>query len=285
MLSEEAASLLELAILSPQVAEALSTLLETETPFHEKNHQEDEDERVVDSPSLSLSSSSLAAERLQELKRCLKGVREERDQDSSTSNDWVRVDRLENPHCRSIGDREVQEVLNGWVDVDKREILEGWVSHIAEGGDITCTSTGQDGETTRSNEFKFKFRPAVQVSGLPGDVKEGFLSTILPLLLRRKGARVEVHVRDRVEHRVVHDLRVRVSSCVQQAEAEARGVSGAAAIGMKTATGGGVFEAERPERADGLDFLQVREKLRGWSFPARDVRHEARGSREARDNV
>ncbi|CAM9721160.1 unnamed protein product, partial [Sphacelaria rigidula] len=94
-----------------------------------------------------------------------------------------------------LGSPMVQGVLDRWIDVSKRRILEGWLAHVLHGGPVDAANGC--------------FVPRVQISSLSKEVRDGLVSVVLPLLLHRRGVLLQVLTRERVE--VVHDIQIRVT--------------------------------------------------------------------------
>eukprot|EP00752_Nemacystus_decipiens_P002815 g2626.t1 len=94
-----------------------------------------------------------------------------------------------------LGSPAVQGVLDRWIDVNKRNILEGWLGHVLHGGPVDAANGN--------------FVPRVQMSSLSKEVRDGLVSVVLPLLLARRGVLLQVLTRERVE--LVHDIQIRVT--------------------------------------------------------------------------
>ncbi|CAM9541071.1 unnamed protein product, partial [Phaeothamnion confervicola] len=117
---------------------------------------------------------------------------------------WLEVVDLEPPSAAGLDSPVVQAALDAWVDTNKRRVLESWLQHVVGGGAVAPgTLLRAPGPAAGS-----AFVPALQISGLTREARSGLLLIVLPLLLRRRGVRLSVFVRERRE--VVSDLRVRV---------------------------------------------------------------------------
>ncbi|CAN0342817.1 unnamed protein product [Ectocarpus sp. 8 AP-2014] len=98
-----------------------------------------------------------------------------------------------------LGSQAVQGVLDRWIDVSKRNILEGWLGHVLHGGPVDSANGS--------------FVPRVQMSSLSKEVRDGMVTVVLPLLLGRRGVLLQVLTRERVE--LVHDVQVNGARCLQ----------------------------------------------------------------------
>ena len=65
-----------------------------------------------------------------------------------------------------LGSQAVQSVLDRWIDVNKRNILEGWLGHVLHGGPV--------------NAANGHFVPRVQMSSLSKEVSLFVLSFLRP---------------------------------------------------------------------------------------------------------
>ncbi|CAM9622266.1 unnamed protein product [Ectocarpus sp. 4 AP-2014] len=114
--------------------------------------------------------------------------------------EWEELDGLDTHlgHYQGgggLGSQAVQGVLDRWIDVSKRNILEGWLGHVLHGGPVDSANGS--------------FVPRVQMSSLSKEVRDGMVSVVLPLLLGRRGVLLQVLTRERVE--LVHDVQIRVT--------------------------------------------------------------------------
>ncbi|CAM9238086.1 unnamed protein product [Scytosiphon promiscuus] len=137
-----------------------------------------------------------------------------RSRDASPERDirteWEEVDELDTylAHYQGgggLGSQAVQGVLDRWIDVSKRHILEGWLGHVLHGGPVDAANGS--------------FVPRVQMSSLSKEVRDGMVSVVLPLLLGRRGVLLQVLTRERVE--IVHDIQIRVTSVAGRREQQA----------------------------------------------------------------
>lgn len=65
-----------------------------------------------------------------------------------------------------LGSQAVQSVLDRWIDVNKRNILEGWLGHVLHGGPVDAANGN--------------FVPRVQMSSLSKEVSSSVRSTRAP---------------------------------------------------------------------------------------------------------
>jgi len=155
--------------------------------------------------------------------------------------EWNEIMELDPPPktAANVASPIVQEVLNNWVNSKKKLVFEEWVQYIIEGGDVGRRGPG--------------FAPALQISNLQTEVYQGFITLVLPLLLRRKD--ISVSVSTKKEMKPLHDLRVvvhpvavRSQSMPQQRSSMFQSQS-ANQLAMKAAHAGYVEEGAKPYSA------------------------------------
>jgi hypothetical protein len=91
---------------------------------------------------------------------------------------WAELDDLVPHPAQDVYSPSPQLALGLWVDSNKRDALEVWLTHIVSGGEIEEEANGGC------------FVPRVQVAGLTEEARNAMLSAVFPLLLRRMGIKV-----------------------------------------------------------------------------------------------
>jgi len=115
---------------------------------------------------------------------------------TQTQNEWQDVKELGPPPKQGTDVRSplVQEVLRSWVNSKKKDIFENWVMRVLAGEDVSPRNS--------------RFQPALQISNLSNEVYQGFITLVLPLLLRRKDIKLKISTKEEV--RTLHELRILV---------------------------------------------------------------------------
>lgn len=110
---------------------------------------------------------------------------------------WVQRNEIhENPPPSNLSIRspEIQQIFNEWTqDRANMQFMTQWCSRILSGDDITEKSGFQSG---------------VELTKMSTAARDGFLTIIVPMLLRRSDIDIQCHTRE--VPKVLHELRIRV---------------------------------------------------------------------------